>query len=379
MQDKKNLLFVIGDAWFNPNGISNMSKLLIDYLEKASEYNIKILVQGKDGNKAKKIYPINMDSKISILFETHTILSLVYWADIIHYQSTSKVQILVNKIANLLKKRQIVTFHGTDIWYANSKDKYMLNLLTSVSNIVALSNGHMNELKKRFNINQYIRTNIIPYAFLESDIKLKETFFDGNIFRIVVPKMFRYIKKEEEINYCNNLEQVLPNGFLVSGQEYLVKAIKELKEEGIQNLEVIFLGDGDFKEVKEYCNKYNLSSEVKFLGRVEQKEVFYQYANSDVMICPSILESWSNIQIEALYFNIPVIASNTAGTKDQIEIYNLKNLYVFDVADVEKLKKQIIKLMNQKSFDFSYDEKVLFEKLSIDHIGNKFINLYEEQ
>ncbi len=379
MQDKKNLLLVVGEVWFTPCGISNMTKLLLNYLIRSNLYNIKILIQGNKKSNLNDNYIIDIGKKIDVLKSMPVLINLVYWSDIIHYQSTSKIQILVNNVANFFRKRQIITFHGTDIWYANSADKHMQNLLNSVDDIISLSNGHLRELERRFNIRKSVYKSIVPYAFLELDTKINFNREKKTVFKIIVPKGFRYIKKSESDYYCKGLTQILPSGFLVSGQEYLVEAIKELNFEGINNIEILFIGDGDDKEIKDYVVKNNLTKNIIFLGRLNQKEVYEYYSQSNAMVCPSILESWSNIQIEALYFNIPVIASNTEGTKDQSNIYNFNNLYVFEIGDVQKLKEQIKNLMKKKNFDFESDKKLLNQKLTIDSIGKRFLNIYNRK
>jgi len=64
------------------------------------------------------------------------------------------------------------------------------------------------------------------------------------------------------------------------------------------------------------ANKLGISKYVFFPGRVSRNEIQYYYAASDIVVVPSLQESWGLVATEAMASGKPVIASKVGGLVD---------------------------------------------------------------
>ena len=66
------------------------------------------------------------------------------------------------------------------------------------------------------------------------------------------------------------------------------------------------------EKLKNYVNKNNLSTNVKFIGPVEGDDLVNLYKNSDIFVLPTYSENFGIVVAEALSYGLPVIT--TTGT-----------------------------------------------------------------
>ncbi|OIP22903.1 hypothetical protein AUJ93_02775 [bacterium CG2_30_33_46] len=155
-----------------------------------------------------------------------------------------------------------------------------------------------------------------------------------------------YRNKGIEIRAKLNLE----NKFLISslsrlspekGQEYLLKAIKNLKDKGF-NIYCLIMGKGPSKKsLVNLCNELNLAEQVNFLGFVSDKEKLAILSASDVFCFPSVwqMEGFGLVSAEAMMMNTPVIASRVGGIPDVIR--DKENGILVEPKNVEQLSDKI--------------------------------------
>lgn len=118
--------------------------------------------------------------------------------------------------------------------------------------------------------------------------------------------------------------------FLISGnltpnkrQDLVLKAVLELKRNGVKGFEVWIAGQaGSLQSAKEYANgletfikKHNLT-EVKMLGRIINMNEIRRKA--DVEIVASTMEAFGRVTIEAMLSANPVIASDSGANPELI-------------------------------------------------------------
>lgn len=135
---------------------------------------------------------------------------------------------------------------------------------------------------------------------------------------------------------------------IANGLEYIIKAAAILKQNNINQVDFIFLGEGKTElELKRMCESKNLSN-VKFLGKHPMKIV-----SEIVNICDCSLVSFADIPIlytnspnklfDSLSAGKPLIVNSPGWTKDMVEDHNC-GVYV-DPKNPEDLAKTIIKLI----------------------------------
>lgn len=100
--------------------------------------------------------------------------------------------------------------------------------------------------------------------------------------------------------------------------------------------------------------KYGLDDHVKNYGRVAQKDLSEMYRLCQFCFLPTLLEVFSVSTLEAMYFELPIVASNFQFNK---EVLADSCLY-FEPTNPNDAAKQIAKLISDKSLQFEFLEKM---------------------
>ena len=96
------------------------------------------------------------------------------------------------------------------------------------------------------------------------------------------------------------------------GQEYVIRAMAQLKCEGL-DFEYHLLGGGDQTYLRDCAKKYGLEDRVIFHGFLSHSEVFTILDNTDLYVQPSKQEGLPRALVEAMSRACPAIASKIAG------------------------------------------------------------------
>lgn len=104
------------------------------------------------------------------------------------------------------------------------------------------------------------------------------------------------------------------------------------KKEDSSQYQVILTIDGsENKYAKDIIEKYKNIPNVKFIGTLNQDEVFKFYETSSCLIFPSTLETWGLPISEAKQYHLPLIVSDlpyaheTVGTYDKVIYFQPNN------------------------------------------------------
>lgn len=101
----------------------------------------------------------------------------------------------------------------------------------------------------------------------------------------------------------------------VKGQDFLLLALKELINE-IPNITLTFMGPGDSSWLFDMVNELELSNSVRILS--SRDDVPACIAASDIIVHPSLADSFSQLVIEAQACGGLLIASDIAAVREQI-------------------------------------------------------------
>ena len=99
------------------------------------------------------------------------------------------------------------------------------------------------------------------------------------------------------------------------GQEYLIHAIDQLKSEGF-TVTLTFVGPGDKTWLQNMVSKCGLIDTVQLLG--QRIDVAACIAAADLVVHPSLVDSFSQLVIEAQAVGGPLIATDIAAAREQI-------------------------------------------------------------
>ena len=98
------------------------------------------------------------------------------------------------------------------------------------------------------------------------------------------------------------------------GQDILIKAIALLRDRGLDNLSVAFIGEGDSRELLEKLSEdLNVSEQVRFLGLKDRDYIYQHLCDYDLMCHPSRYEGFGLTVAEGMAANLPVLVSTGDG------------------------------------------------------------------
>jgi len=124
-----------------------------------------------------------------------------------------------------------------------------------------------------------------------------------------------------------------------------------------------------------------LSNKIHFLGRLESQEDLYSYyKHAMCFVLPSITknENFGVVQLEAMYFDLPLIVTNIKSGVPVVGIPNKTTLLV-EPSSSEELSIAIKKLQNDKSLRLKLGKegkKLFLEKYTFKKMINGHIQAY---
>ncbi|MBF0275794.1 MAG: glycosyltransferase family 4 protein [Nitrospinae bacterium] len=102
----------------------------------------------------------------------------------------------------------------------------------------------------------------------------------------------------------------------IKGHRYFLEALAQLSGEYKGEL----IGDGILKpRMEELAQELKVNDRVRFRGRLGTEEVHRSIAGMDVIVIPSLSESFCLVAVEAMALGVPVVASNVGGLKEIID------------------------------------------------------------
>jgi glycosyltransferase involved in cell wall biosynthesis len=274
--------------------------------------------------------------------------------DVVHFNSTNALFGAIG--TKLTKTKTVFTFHGLSILDPYYKKHIFLKpiywiifkfLLLFIDAPIFVSQNNLEYAQKiKLTKKGVVIYNGIPEPdffdrekainFFEEKLKidLKDRFIIGSIGRL---------------DYQKNYE------FLIS----IFPKILKITEKAI----CLIIGDGpERKNLENLIKNLNLEDRIFLLGEIKNAN---QYLKSfDLFILPSRYEGLSITLIEALFAEIPIIASDVGGNK---EIIGQENVYKLnDERELLKLIKRI-----------QYFEKIKSKKFSLQNMIIEYLNLYK--
>ena len=127
-----------------------------------------------------------------------------------------------------------------------------------------------------------------------------------------------YTPKFKDVNKSWEIKKILFVGALNErkGIIYLLYAFEKLLKEN-NKLELFIAGNGYLStELKKYTEEKLISDNVKFLGKISN--VFDSLASMDLLVVPSLFDSFPNVVLEGLHVGIPVLGTCVGGISEML-------------------------------------------------------------
>lgn len=303
-----------------------------------NSYNLELLSQ--ISNNVKVILIGRRPASISIT----SIIKLNYELlkinpDIIHLHSYTLPKML------LFKRRKI--------WYTAHSLNIPMTYAKYFNGIIAISEAVKNDVLSRCNAQVYM----IPNGINTESIKIKDNWTTSDAFKIV---------QVARLDHNNK------------GQDILIKAISILKNMGVSDISVDFIGVGDSETyLKDLSYELNVVEQINFIGLRNREYIYDHLKDYDLMCHPSRYEGFGLTVAEGMAAKLPVLVPMTGGPWEILE----KGKYGigFNPTDPEDCAAKILEI-KERRFDLSemveLGYKHIVEKYSINRMVDDYLKIY---
>ena len=175
------------------------------------------------------------------------------------------------------------------------------------------------------------------------------------------------VKTEEKFNYNNSEIRFLTIGKFTSRKNHLllVNTVKKLSSE--YNFSISIIGEvsseehkNELESIKLRIESLGLNNTIFIRNNVKYKDMDELYRNHDVFLLPSRNEPAAISPLEAMGFGLPVICTDSCGTKTYIE--DGINGFIVEADNEDLLKEKMeyfikdisrVKIMSQKAYNYA--------------------------
>lgn len=166
------------------------------------------------------------------------------------------------------------------------------------------------------------------------------------------------------------------------GYDKVMEAMVELPSD----VKYLIAGSFDAEEkefIQHLIEKLNLGNRVILAGFIPDHEVEAHFTMSDCYVMPSVKEGFGIVFIEAMFYNLPVIAGNQDGSTDALRKGEFGLLV--NPTDVHEIRNSIIKVLENPS-NYKVSKRSLLHyfsyssyKLKINHLFLKHLRIIDNQ
>ena len=160
------------------------------------------------------------------------------------------------------------------------------------------------------------------------------------------------------------------------GVRYLVEAFKKLSEKS-DSISLQVIGDGDEKkELEKLAEELKISDKVDFAGLIQHEKLPPYFSSSDVFVLPSLNEGMSNSMLEALASGLPLVATDTGGTKELLE--DGQNGFIIKMKDSGDLASKLETLLKDENLrkKMGEESRKKAQNMSWEKVAGKYTDLY---
>ncbi len=175
-----------------------------------------------------------------------------------------------------------------------------------------------------------------------------------------------------------------------NGEKIILTTSRLVKKNGIEDLiraikllplvKLIVCGDGEEKSKLEKLSKeLGIADRVEFKGFVSPQDLPEYYATADVFCRPSLSEGLGISFLEAMAYNVPVVATRVGGIKDFLK--HKETGYICEVNNSESITKKVKYILDPQNRDEVEGVKrnarhMVMEKYNWDKIAPQMKNIF---
>ena len=246
--------------------------------------------------------------------------------------------------------------------------------------------GFFNKIFREYRFNIIIK-NADGIVLSSSDAKshLQRFYKEVNYNKVKVLNFLSHVNtiKCPESNDVIERYQITNPYFIVSNQFYrhknhkvVLKAIKNLLNQGFLNFEIVFTGKKEdhrdmnfYPEIEDFIKENNIENKVKILGLIPREDQLALLKSAIAIIQPSFFEGWNTSIEDAKTLKQQVICSNLPVHQEQM----LDNAFYFDPENDIELSNILIHLLSKE-----FTRLPVFNDFNqrVNYFAENFINLF---
>lgn len=292
--------------------------------------------------------------------------------DIIHTHTpmgSVVTRIAAQKARKKYKTRVIYTAHGLHFFKGAPLKNWLIFypvekvLSKYTDDIILVNNEDYNLVKNKFYCNRVYRIHGIGVNSKKFDVKLSNSEF------IELRKSIGLSDKDYVIIYAAELIKR-------KNQEMLIRAVKELVDNGVKDVKVIFPGvDSLNGYYQKLTDDLQLNDYIKFLGYRKDIEKLMNISN--LAVATSKQEGLCLHLAEAMFCGLPCIATIERGHKELIQ--DGYNGYLVEQDNYIQLSQKIIEIKNNQNIadKFIKNNKELVKNFLIENVMGEMVEIYE--
>ena len=251
--------------------------------------------------------------------------------DHIHAFSATSTALMAFILSSNLKVPWSYTLHSSSILNSNYKKSFLF-YSRSASKCRTISQITANDLSNFIGPSLSKKVAMVHLGVNIKDLKNKKSI-TNNSFTIVTPAELKEHK----------------------GHVYAIEAAKKLIDLGITNFKWFFYGSGPLlNKLQQDVKELSLTNHCYFHGLIDHQQLLNKYENNkvDIVVSSSIsvLDIFEGIPVslmEAMSYEIPVIATDCGGTK---ELVDGESGILVNQNNSEQLTNAIFKLINNPEY-----------------------------
>jgi teichuronic acid biosynthesis glycosyltransferase TuaC len=243
--------------------------------------------------------------------------------------------------------------------------------------------------------NCMLRRKVYANVLNSADIVITPSYKMANLITSIVPNIseINIIRNGVDRKTADSLVQQKPKrykgkkiilsvGQLIKrkGQEYLIKAINEIKSE-FPDIKCIIIGSGiSLRNLEDLIIKLELNNIVELYGQRPHAEVLKTMSWCDVFVLTSWDEPFGTVYPEAMVYAKPIIACSGEGisevVRDGVQALLVKK------QDVESLAEALRKILSDENLASRLGregEMLVEEELNWNHIATQIIDLCKQK
>ena len=261
------------------------------------------------------------------------------------------------------KCKTILQHHGLDI--LQTQTGLRLPFLKNIQNKIIL---------KRFkSFSTYISTHIAVSSVVKAELIKIVPKLKNRLYVCVngVDTSKFYVDSLKKTKNSKFIIGCVANFWELKDHITLLQAVKILNDEGVKNIHLKLVGNGEtFKQCFEYAKNNNIDCE--FVDEIKHSELRTYYNQLDLFVLPSKYEAFGCVYLEALACGVPFIGVKNQGIEDVVPD-GLKDFQLVEKNSPADLSKLISYFYSNKltiKFDEIYNIDNTIRQM-LNHINNQ--------